>query len=78
MTCQEAIGILAEYLDETLMPGALERLEAHLTDCMECRAYFATYRATRALAVGASRVEMPAEMKRRLREFLLDQLDRQT
>lgn len=75
MTCKEAIGILAEYLDETLTPGALERLEAHLAECVECRAYFATYRTTRALAADASRVEMPAEMKRRLREFLLQQLD---
>jgi anti-sigma factor RsiW len=74
MTCEEAIGILAEYLDATLTASAVERLEAHLAECAECRAYFATYRTTRTLATNASRVEMPAEMKRRLREFLLQQL----
>ena len=75
MTCKEAVGILGEYLDETLTSADLERLHAHLAECAECRAYVATYRATRVLAANASRVEMPAEMKRRLREFLLEQLD---
>lgn len=78
MTCEDAIGLLVEYLDETLTPGALQRLEAHLTDCVECRAYVATYRTTRALAAAASRVDMPVEMKQRLRAFLLEELDRQT
>jgi anti-sigma factor RsiW len=50
-------------------------LERHLADCGPCRAYLATYAKTRELGAQAQRVEMPAEMKTRLRRFLLDQLE---
>lgn len=73
MTCQGAIAILADYLDATLGPAA-ETLEAHLQDCAECVAFLNTYRTTPALVAKTSRVEMPPEMKRRLRGFLLAKL----
>lgn len=73
MTCQDAIAILADYLDATLGPAA-ETLEAHLRDCAACVAYLNTYRATPTLVAKTSRLEMPPEMKRRLREFLLAKL----
>jgi anti-sigma factor RsiW len=74
MTCQDAIGLLLEYLEATLEPAALEQLEAHLADCEPCRAYLATYRRTVGVAGEAGRVGMPEEMRRRLRAFLLDRL----
>ena len=74
MTCQEVIAVLADYLEATLSPDLLARLEAHLQDCAPCRAYLATYRRTKSLAAAAGRVEMPEEMKARLREFLLREL----
>ena len=70
MTCKDAIDILADFLDQTLTSGAVEQLEAHLRDCAPCRSYLNTYRKTRGLVGAAGRVEMPAEMKSRLREFL--------
>ena len=74
MTCKDAIAILADYLESTLSPELVEKLEEHLRDCAPCRAYLATYRKTKSLAADAGRVEMPEEMKTRLREFLLAQL----
>lgn len=74
MTCQDAIAILADYLDATLGPAAAERLETHLRDCAECVAYLNTYRTAPALVAKTSHIEMPPEMKRRLREFLLAKL----
>ena len=74
MTCKDAIAILADYLESTLSPELMEKLEEHLRDCAPCRAYLATYRKTKSLAADASRVEMPEEMKTRLRELLLAQL----
>lgn len=74
MTCQDAIAILADYLESTLSPELVEKLEEHLRDCAPCRAYLATYRKTKSLAADAGRVEMPEEMKTRLRELLLAQL----
>lgn len=75
MTCEQAIALLADYLDMVLEPRSLmQELEAHLNECEPCRAYLATYRRTRELAATAHRVEMPAEMKDRLRAFLLAKL----
>lgn len=79
MTCEQAIALLADYLDMVLEPCSLmQELEAHLNECEPCRAYLATYRRTRELAATAHRVEMPAEMKERLRSFLLAKLRDQT
>lgn len=74
MTCREAIAILAEYLEATLSPWRLDRLQGHLRECDECQAYVATYRRTRDLAARVARVEMPVAMKDRLRTFLIDEL----
>jgi anti-sigma factor RsiW len=74
VTCKDAIAIMADYLESTLSPELVEKLEEHLRDCAPCRAYLATYRKTKSLAADAGRVEMPEEMKTRLREFLLAQL----
>lgn len=73
-TCKEAIGILADYLDSALGPELLAALEGHLRDCPPCVAYVNTYKETRALTGEVGRVDMPEEMKRRLRQLLLDQL----
>jgi anti-sigma factor (TIGR02949 family) len=75
VTCREAIDILADYLDLTLTAETIARFEAHLEACGPCRAYLATYRATRTLVADAAQVEMPAEMKRRLRAFLREVLE---
>ena len=74
MTCKDAIDIIADFLDQTLASGAVEELEAHLRDCEPCRAYLNTYRKTRGLVSEAGRVAMPAELRSRLRRFLLEQL----
>lgn len=72
MTCQDVIQVLADYLDGVVAPEVAAGLERHLADCVTCRAYLATYRRTRALGAQAARLEMPDEMKTRLRKFLLE------
>jgi anti-sigma factor (TIGR02949 family) len=74
MTCREVIEKLAEYLDAELTPAVLERLETHITICGPCRAYLATYRRTRELAAKVNRVEMPEEVRTRLRALLVDRI----
>jgi anti-sigma factor RsiW len=74
VTCREAIAVLAEYLEATLAPRSGAELEAHLADCDECRAYLATYRRTVGAVAVAARVQMPDELRRRLRSFLLERL----
>jgi anti-sigma factor RsiW len=74
VTCREGIAVLADYLEGAMSPELLQELEEHLRGCRACRAYLATYRKTRSLAADCGRVEMPKEMKARLREFLLTRL----
>ena len=76
LTCREAIELMADYLETALGPEVVGALERHLRDCRPCLAYLETYRKTRSLAATAERVEMPPEMKTRLRQFLRDRLGR--
>lgn len=70
MTCREAIALLADYLDRELTLDTVALIDQHLTACAPCRAYLATYRRTRDLAAKVQRVEMPADVKERLRRLL--------
>jgi anti-sigma factor RsiW len=76
LTCKDVIALLADYLESALGPELLSALERHLADCRACLAYLNTYRKTRELTGRAGRVEMPDEMKQRLRQLLLDHLTR--
>lgn len=74
MTCRELIAILDDYLDGTLPDQLRADLEDHLANCVPCRAYLVTYCKTREIGTTAARVEMPDEMRARLRRFLRDKL----
>jgi len=74
LTCREAIDLLTDYLEAALTPEQLTELEAHLAGCRPCQAYLNTYRQTKALIGRVERVEMPAEMRQRLGEFLMKNL----
>ena len=74
MTCRDTIAVLDDYLDGVLAPEDVAALERHLAGCVPCRAYLATYRRTRALGAQAVRLEMPDEMRTRLRQFLRERL----
>ena len=69
-TCREAIARMSEFLGRELGPFDVARLTLHLATCAPCRAYLRTLRRTIRLAGRAADVEMPEEMKRRLRLFL--------
>jgi anti-sigma factor RsiW len=75
LTCKEVIlDFLSDYLDAALGPDLVAALERHLRDCPPCIAYLNTYRKARELTGQVARVEMPEEMKARLRQFLLENL----
>ena len=74
LTCQDVIALLVDYLEATLTPDTATAFERHLEICPPCVAYLRTYRKTQELAGAAGRVEMPEEVKARLRELLLRQL----
>jgi predicted anti-sigma-YlaC factor YlaD len=70
LACREVIARLSDYLGRELGPLDVARIALHLAMCRACRAYLRTFRATVRLAGRAAAVEMPEEMKRRLRVFL--------
>ncbi len=74
LTCRAVIARLSDYLGREL--GVLDavRISLHLAACRPCRAYLRTLRATVRLAGQAADVEMPEEMKTRLRRFLSERL----
>ncbi len=75
LTCKEVIlDLLSDYLDAILSLDLVESLERHLRDCPPCVSYLNTYKKTRDLTGKVGRVEMPEEMKARLRQFLLEYL----
>ena len=68
--------MLGEYLEHALGSDLIAALERHLADCPPCLAYLNTYRQTRELTRQAGRVEMPEELRVRLRQLLLEHLAR--
>jgi len=74
VTCRELIAVLDDYVDGVMPEDARAELEQHLADCAPCRAYLATYRKTREIGAAAGRVDIPDEMKRRLREVVRNNL----
>jgi anti-sigma factor RsiW len=74
LTCREAVGLLADYLEYALSQERVGELEAHLAGCEPCQAYLNTYRRTRTLTAEVGQIAMPEEMKLRLRQFLLGAL----
>ena len=74
LTCEQVIGLLADYLESALTPEVIAELEAHLEGGEPCVAYLRTYRRTKDLTAQTERVEMPEETTIRLRRFLLDRL----
>ncbi len=76
LTCKEAIALLGDYLEATLGPAAGTDLEHHLQECEACTAYLNTYRKSRELTATVARVEMPAEMRTRLRDYVIAKLAR--
>jgi anti-sigma factor RsiW len=74
LTCRDLIGLLLDYLEEALDPDTIAAFEHHLQDCAPCRAYLKTYDRSRRLVGEVSGVEMPEELKDRLRELLLGRL----
>ena len=76
LTCRDVIGMLADYLESALPPETVRAFDEHLDACQECVAYLNTYKRTRELTTHAGQVEIPGELKARLRALLLQEFGR--
>ena len=69
LTCKEFVEVITEYLDGTLPPTEVARVDGHLAGCAGCRAYLSQMRQT--IMVAGSLGDRPGapvadETKRRL------------
>ena len=70
LTCEELVGLLADYLDGSLDHETARDLERHLDGCVSCHNFIKTYKATTAWVKEIAYEEIPDEFKDRLAGFL--------
>ncbi len=70
--CRDTERLLFEYVEQELPAEVRAKLEQHIADCRSCVEYVESYRRTieATHCYGCPDVEMPAELRRRLREFI--------
>ena len=68
--CQDIVGLLADYLDDSLDPATARGLQAHLEGCTPCVAFVNTYKGTVKAARQLKEADIPPELKDRLLSFL--------
>jgi hypothetical protein len=70
LTCEQVVGLIADYLTGALDPETTDAFEEHLRACDNCIAFLNTYKRT-ITAVRLLRFEdIPADMQVRVRDFL--------
>ena len=68
--CKEQFKKISEYLDGELDPVTVKKIEAHLSECPECRDCINSLKKTIRLCQQASVEGMPEDIRRRLHETL--------
>lgn len=76
VTCQHSIELLGEYLDGSLPADELLALERHFKACPPCLDFLRKYRATPGLCRHVLAEQIPADLGRRLTDFLHTKLHR--
>lgn len=74
VSCEELVQVLIDYVDGNLPAGDRARLDEHFGDCPNCLAMMKTYRKTIDTARGVCADTMPAEVRRRLKDFLEEKM----
>jgi anti-sigma factor RsiW len=70
LNCEGVIRELSNFLDGELDPAVQKELERHLTDCGDCALVVDQTKKTVQIFCNSEPVELPAEVRSRLREAL--------
>lgn len=70
MTCEKAVGMVLDLLEDSLRPEARRALEEHLQRCPPCERLVDTYRKTTQICRKALVKQAPPELGERLLGFL--------
>ena len=74
MHCHRLRQLLVDFVDGELDEKTSRELEEHMKDCIPCREFIDTYRATIKVTRKLGSVEMPHELKERLLSFIKQKL----
>ena len=72
MTCEEILATMNEYVDGERGSAICAALEEHLAGCNPCQLVVDNIRQTITLYKSGQPVELPAELRERLRSLLRD------
>ena len=75
LECRQIAELLGDYLDGTLPRATRELLEWHIEGCPPCVAFVNTYRGAVKATGKLGEVEIPRELKQRLRAVLKSRRD---
>lgn len=70
MRCEDLVGLIIDYLEDTMDPAFREEFERHIDDCSSCHAFFETYKKTKDLTGEVACHEIPPDVKDRIKDFL--------
>ncbi len=68
--CSRVVALLADYLEQRLLPAQHAELTRHLNDCHTCLAQLQTYRSTVSLLRSLRDEDLPPDLRRTLSLFL--------
>ena len=71
VTCKRVASLIADYLAGDLDAATTFAFERHLLECPDCVSFLNTYKKTIQAARSLRYEDIPAEMKKRTRQFLL-------
>ncbi len=66
LTCREVVELLSDHLEDALPAPLRGRVEAHLENCPDCRAYLAQLRATVGTLARLRQDDVPVAILERL------------
>jgi predicted anti-sigma-YlaC factor YlaD len=69
-TCEDVVAVLQDYFEGTLDPHLARLIERHFRDCPDCAAFAHTYNEVIKLAGEVEYVDVPAEVRQRVRRAL--------
>jgi anti-sigma factor RsiW len=70
VACVDGVGMLMDYLEDTLAPDDRALVDAHVAGCARCVAFVESYRQTPRIVRAATAAALPDDLAESLRRFL--------
>jgi anti-sigma factor RsiW len=77
VSCKDCVDLLHDFLDSSLDPDMLKKLDEHLSACPPCVNFLNTYRSCAEMGhlMRDQAVQIPATLEKKLKEFLRKELN---